>query len=326
MKPHTILITKKFLLLFVITALLVGCKHKKVSLSGNSKVDVTDFLESFDDIKLPYQVTDSVFNNDEPDSALISYKVFTQFIPDSVMRKMFGKSVLPHIYPVGKVKAGKNETYLFLKAATKAKEWLYVICFDNTDKFKTAKPLFSSAANDVNNIVSLDNKYILSIRREHKTNGELLFKKDTYVYNDGAFMMILTESNEVASKNKAVLNPVDTLQHKHKFSGDYYQDKLNFISVRDGKDASHIIIFVHFEKNNGDCKGELKGDAKIISPFVAQYSSSGDPCLVNFTFNDNKIVMKELEGCGNHRDIKCFFEGVYTKQKEVKKKPVKKHH
>jgi hypothetical protein len=35
--------------------------------------------------------------------------------------------------------------------------------------------------------------------------------------------------------------------------------------------------------------------------------------------------MKELEGCGNHRDIKCFFEGVYIKQKELKKKLVKKH-
>jgi hypothetical protein len=35
--------------------------------------------------------------------------------------------------------------------------------------------------------------------------------------------------------------------------------------------------------------------------------------------------MKELEGCGNHRDIKCFFEGSFARQKEIKKKPVKKH-
>ena len=82
---------------------------------------------------------------------------------------------------------------------------------------------------------------------------------------------------------------------------------------------------MHFEKNNGDCKGELKGEAKLISPLVAQYTSAGDPCLIHFTFNDNKITMKEIEACGNHRDIKCFFEGVYTKQKDAKKKPVKKH-
>jgi hypothetical protein len=34
--------------------------------------------------------------------------------------------------------------------------------------------------------------------------------------------------------------------------------------------------------------------------------------------------MKELGGCGNHRDIKCFFEGVYSKRKEIKAKTGKK--
>ena len=33
--------------------------------------------------------------------------------------------------------------------------------------------------------------------------------------------------------------------------------------------------------------------------------------------------MKELEGCGNHRDIRCYFDGVYNKQKEINTKPAK---
>jgi hypothetical protein len=37
--------------------------------------------------------------------------------------------------------------------------------------------------------------------------------------------------------------------------------------------------------------------------------------------------MRELEACGNHRGIKCVFDGSYLKKKEPKKpiaKPVKK--
>ena len=228
MKPHNIIALQKYILLLVMTALLFACKHKKVSLAGNSKVEVSDFLESFDDIKLPYQVTDTIFNNEVSDSTLINYNVFTEFVADSVLRKTFGKGTSPDIYPLGKIKAGKNETYLFLRAITKTKDWLYLICLDDKNKFTTAMPLFSASNSYVNNIVNLDNKYILSIRREHKNAGELLYRKDTYVYNDGKFMMILTESNEAVQKNKSVINPIDTLQHKHKFSGDYLQDKMNF--------------------------------------------------------------------------------------------------
>jgi hypothetical protein len=34
--------------------------------------------------------------------------------------------------------------------------------------------------------------------------------------------------------------------------------------------------------------------------------------------------MKEVEGCGNHRDIKCFFEGTYPRKKEKPKTSKKK--
>ena len=96
--------------------------------------------------------------------------------------------------------------------------------------------------------------------------------------------------------------------------------------MRDGKSGSSFVFFVHFEKDNGDCKGELKGEAKLISPVLAHYKSSADPCSIQFSFSGNNTVvhMKELEGCGNHRDIKCFFEGDYTRQKEIKAKPARK--
>ena len=153
------------------------------------------------------------------------------------------------------------------------------------------------------------------------------YRRSVYVFNDaGVFTLILTESNEAKPKNvQVVINPIDTLSRKHKFTGDYIQDKRNFISVRDGKNASYVLFFVHFEKDNGECKGELKGEAKFIS---ARNSAISDqmviPVSLEFYFKESSVRMKELEGCGNHRDIKCFFEGSYIKHKEPKPKPVKR--
>jgi hypothetical protein len=33
--------------------------------------------------------------------------------------------------------------------------------------------------------------------------------------------------------------------------------------------------------------------------------------------------MRELDGCGNHRDIRCFFDGVFMKHKEQNNKTTK---
>jgi len=111
-----------------------------------------------------------------------------------------------------------------------------------------------------------------------------ILQKDAYIFSDagGAFIMILTESNESSLKSLPIINPIDTLSHKHKFTGDYIQDKRNLISVRDGKDATHIVIFVHFEKDNGTCKGELKGQARFINAVTAQYAPTAIPAPWNF--------------------------------------------
>jgi hypothetical protein len=315
---------KKYMWLIVIPFFLC-CKGRKLSLSGNDKVGIDDFIGSFETVKTPYQITDSVFMKDENDSSLISYPIFTQFVADTVIRKHFPKGVKPDLYPVAKIKTDKKESYLFCDAVTDEKEILYLLCFDKSNKFVAAKVLFAYDDNPDNSaFASVDNKYTISITHQQRSEqGELLYRKDAYVLNDaGAFTLILTESNDAAAKTIAVINPIDTLSRKHKFSGDYVADKKNFISVRDGKNASTILFFVHFEKDNSSCNGELKGEAKFISATTAQFHGNSDPCTINFSFSNNKIFMKEIEGCGNHRDIKCFFDGSFFKKKEaVKTKP-----
>jgi hypothetical protein len=172
---------------------------------------------------------------------------------------------------------------------------------------------------------SIDNKYAISVSRIRKdADGRAIFVRTVFVYNEeGVFTLIMKESNEGKPKTAQIYNPIDTFAHKHKFTGNYIQDKRNFISFRDGKNNSVIRFFVHFEKDNGSCMGELKGEARFVSSTIARYIANGDPCSLEFSFNEKTVRMKELEGCGNHRDIRCYFDGVYNKQKEIVAKPTK---
>jgi len=318
----------KFLLLLVLTGLFFSCKSKKNSLSGDDEeVDAHDFIEFFQPLKLPYQVTDTVLRRKETESAVISYKVFTQLVPDSVLTKYFGREIKPRLYIVGKVSVPKGESYLFVKAATTSRKALFVVVFTRDNHFSAARPvLYSDNEPGVSGNALMDAKYTLTLTHQRKaSDGQVLYKRDAYIYNeDGGFRLILTESNESKTKVPPIYNPIDTLSRKHKFTGDYAQDKRNIISVRDGKDPSRILFFVHFEKEEGACKGELKGEARFISENKARFRSGGDPCTVDLTFSPSGVSMKEVEGCGNHRDIKCFFEGYFERHKEPKPKPAKK--
>ncbi len=84
-------ISRNCLLVIVFVVLLSGCKGKKPSLSGEDPVEVSDFIAFFPDTKLAYQFGDTSLLKKEKDSLVISYKVFTQFIPDSVLHPFFGK-------------------------------------------------------------------------------------------------------------------------------------------------------------------------------------------------------------------------------------------
>jgi len=318
----------KCLLLIVLAGLLFSCKGKKTSLSGDDEqVDPREFVEFFQPLKLPYQVTDTILRRKEADRSVISYKVFTQLVPDTVLTKYFGKEIKPKLYTIGKVSVPKAESYLFVKAAAASRKALFIVVFNRDNHFAAARPvLYSDNEPGISGNALMDAKYTLTLTHQRKaSDGQALYKRDAYIYNeDGGFRLILTESNESKTKTPPIYNPIDTLSHKHKFTGDYAQDKRNIISVRDGKDPSRILFFVHFEKDEGACKGELKGEARFISETRARFRSSGDPCTVDFTFSSSGVSMKEVEGCGNHRDIKCFFEGYFERHKEPKPKPAKK--
>jgi hypothetical protein len=305
---------------------LMGCGHKKGASPGaEAAIEVDDFIGMFRPLSLPQSFSDSSLSRKSKDSVL-HWSVLHQFVADTLIEKHFGKTTRPKLYASGKLAIKNAETYLFVKAIGTEKKAIYILCFDKGKKFTTGMPIVLKDENsEVSYVSSIDSKYALSVSRQRKDgDGKLLFRRNVYVYNDeGLFTLILNESNEEKPKSTEIYNPIDTLTHKRKFTGDYTQDKRNFISFRDGKNNSVVRFFVHFEKDNGKCKGELRGDAKFISPNIARYTANGDPCSLQFDFTDKNVRMKELEGCGNHRDIRCYFEGVYARKKEVKGKTVR---
>ncbi|MES1219732.1 MAG: hypothetical protein ABUT20_29800, partial [Bacteroidota bacterium] len=81
-------------------------------MSGDEPVEVSDFIDFFQPVTLPYGFADSNLLKKDNDSLLISYKVFTQFVPDSLLSKLFGKNKKLKIYSMGRAGEEGAEDYL----------------------------------------------------------------------------------------------------------------------------------------------------------------------------------------------------------------------
>lgn len=313
--------------LYIVLAMLVlaACGQKKVSLSGDEPMDAEDFLGSFRELGLPFMVQDTSLSRRPGDSLLIGKTVLARFVPDSVYRREFGKGVTPRFYAMGRVEVEDGETYIFIKAMTSAKQAAYLLCFDKLDSFRAAMPLVvSSPDKTLKQEGGMDRRYsVIRNRTRKKPDGSQVYNKSVFVYNSaGVFTLILTESNETVEE-KEVYNPIDTLARKHPLSGNYVRDKKNFITIRDGRRQGQLLFFVHMEKNGEECTGELKGELDIVKPNLAQYRKADDHCVLEFSFTSGSVTMRELEACGNHRGIKCVFDGTYPRKREPKKPAAK---
>ncbi|MEO6288906.1 MAG: hypothetical protein ABIO76_03230 [Ginsengibacter sp.] len=314
---------KKISIVFILFVLIVGCGNKKIKLADNDKVEITDFVEFFPEVALPFKVDNAGLSRSETDSSSIGYKIFTQFIPDSVLRKEFGQDTKLKIYPLGRVAIEKFETYLFIKVISSSKKVGYVMAFNNDNKYIAALPLVvEDKGPSVLQAGSMDKKYTVTQSTQTKrTNGEFVDIKNVYILNSDAeaFSKIMTDQG-IAEQEREIINPIDTLPRKNKFSGDYIKDKRNYVSIRDGKKPSDLLFFIHFEKDNGECIGELKGTAQMHGIKTALYHAIGNPCVLELNLKPNSVSLKEVEACGSYMDIKCFFDGSFVKKKEAKTK------
>jgi hypothetical protein len=313
-----------FVLIPVLCLLACGSK-KKVSLSGEELVDIKDFIASFQPVDLPYQIADTSVSKKRADTSVISYKVFTHLVPDTVLSKVFGKEERPRIYPMGRVEAPEQGAYLFVKALSADRKAVLILCFDKKNNFTAAMPVMQPDANPATQqTFVIDKRYTLSKNITRKnSDGSTSDGKNVYVLNEPAKSFLLIMTDALDEKTIEVINPIDSLSRKNKFSADYQKDKLNFVSVRDSKRPGRMLFFVHFQKKN-NCSGEVKGEANFTSASSAMYRSYGDPCTLQFSFTSSSVSVKEIQGCGSHRGVDCIFEGTYPKKVKKKEQKSKK--
>jgi hypothetical protein len=321
-------IFRQLLPLLLIMALVAGCgsKKKKPSMAGEDKVEVADFIDFFKQVNLPFTYADSQLVKKEKDSLLINHRIFSQFVPDSILSAVFGKSGKPKIYALGKVEVPNALSYLFVKTVSLDKKAFFIICFDKRQQFVTSLTALRPDQNpSTMQTVVMDRKFGVTknvIRRN--TDGSISEGKDVYSLSaeTRSFQLVMTDALD--DKPTELINPIDTLPRKNKWSADYAHGKMNLVSIRDGRGSGRLTFFIHFEKNKGSCVGELKGDAIIRSSNTAEYRLGGDPCVLKFTFTSSSVTLKELEGCGSHRGIRCSFDGSFSKKRESKSKGGKK--
>jgi hypothetical protein len=291
--------------------------------SGTEKISADDFLKAFRELKLPVTIADTALQH-FADTLTISKAMFTQFIPDSALDTLSGtlkNDII--IHPAGMIHR-KEQDFLLATFSSDKKINLAVLALDDKHKFLTASAILNNTRNDkYNHTVTITEEPTFILKRERMmADNSSLYSRNGFAFNaaSNSFTQVLHDSNEDTAKNNEVINPIDTLPSTNKFSGDYITDKKNFISVRNGKNATSYMFFIHFEKSKDDCKGELKGTMTLTDEKNAVFTESGDPCVINFKFSNNSINIKEQGNCGNHRGITCPFNFTFKKKVQPKKK------
>ncbi len=300
------------------SALFFSCKN---SSKENKPLTIDDFFKLYKKIDLPANVADSGLAN-FGDTTTINPETFIQFISDSASQNILRDSASKYtIQPAGIIHF-KTEDYLLTKFTSGKTTRLAVFVFDDKHQYKTNLLLLNTSVNDgYTYSVSITNEPTFIIKKEKIDEDKKdLYSRNGYAYDESknAFTVVLNDSNE--KKSTDIINPIDTLAAINKFSGDYITDKRNFISVRDGKNAHTYFFFVHFEKNKGQCVGELKGKMNLVDESNAVYQESGDPCVIHFKFSASNIKIKEDGNCGNYRGITCPFDFTFKKKKASKTK------
>jgi len=298
--------------------ILCSCSNGKTNGNGFS---YEKFSELFPSEQISYQLSDADLLTNK-DTTVIRTPEFSNFISDSLKAKLFGKGNKVKFVAMAKVKAPKNTSYYIVRASNGTKRIALLLPFTN-DQFDVAFPFLIPDSDPTTSQLSTIDKSnaIIKTVTQKKLGGDIAEGREVYQYVPEAkqFTLLLTNPlNNVAE----VINPIDTLSRKHKFSGDYLKDKKNYISIRDGRSSSEYLFFIHIEK--GECSGEIKGTILLTSSNRAVYRQGGDPCQMNLQLGANSVTIKEDSGCGSRRGLDCSFDGAYNRKKETKSKSTKK--
>ncbi|MFT4094987.1 MAG: hypothetical protein QM640_15255 [Niabella sp.] len=290
-------------------------------MAGEDKVNLTEFVDFFPDVKLPFIYADTALSAKTDDSLLISPEIYNQFTPDSVLAKIFSNTEKPRLYAIGKFNDKQGTFYLMSKAVTANTSVMLLSAYNKKQEFLAGfSPMKNRRNNGITTTVTVDR--LLNINKKtikRLPNDIEISGDDVYVLNNAAkrFMLVMTDS---LGDEAELINPIDTLGKQYKYAGDYGTGSRNIISVRDDIRAGRVQFFIHLEEKNAACSGELRGEAMIAGDNTVEYRQAGDPCVLRFEFQKNSVTLKEVEGCGSRMGaLDCTFNGTYPKKKAPKK-------
>ena len=303
---------------------VMACSEKKTDFSGNTPLKINDFNKVFKTVELPISISDSNLSKLR-DTIEIGAKALGQFVPDSVVENIIpAKDQKAILYPLLKIEK-EAEYYLMLNVHRPTKDEIAVVVFSKKNVYLDYKIITSflvehKGSRHYGKSVSI-NKEPTFLVEENKMDEEniLVYEKNGWAFTENHFRLIYFDSNK-KPESKTIINPLDTLATNYVYSGDYARDAKNFISLRDFTGvANKYQFFMHFEKKEGTCVGELKGLLNF-NKNQATYTEKGDPCIIHFTISGQIIKIKEDGNCGNHRNMTCYFNDSYDKKRKPKKK------
>jgi hypothetical protein len=274
--------------------------------------------EPFPTLTLPYQLSDTAFLRNR-DTASIRGDEFS--LPDSLKNRLFGKSAKVHYTAMGKMPERNGAVLYLVKAVSGSRKAALLYAFSQSNMAGVIPFLVPDADPTTTQVSSIDKAQSILVnifqRREDNTVGE---GKDVYGYYPDLKQFALILTNPLNTGNLDIQNPIDTLPRTHKFSGDYIQDKRNYVSVRDGRYPNQLQVFIHIERNEGSCTGELKGSILMTSATAGVYQQGGDPCVLQLRFGASSVSLHEESGCGSRRGLDCVFDGTFNKKRDAKAK------
>ena len=303
---------------------VIACSEEKTDLSGNTPLKINDFNKVFKTVTLPINISDTNLAKVR-DTIKIGAKALAQFVPVSVVEKIIPeKDQKAILYPLLKIEK-ETEYYLMLNVHHPKKEEIVVVVFSKKNAYLDYKIITQflveqKGSRNYGKSVSINREPTFLVE-ENKMDEEnvLIYEKNGWAFTENHFRLIYFDSNK-KPESKTIINPIDTLSTNNTYSGDYARDAKNFISLRDFTGvANKYQFFMHFEKKEGTCIGELKG-LLSFNKNQATYTEKGDPCIIHFTINGKIIKIKEDGNCGNHRNMTCYFNDSYDKKRKPKKK------
>ena len=316
----------------ILCCLLWACSgnEQRAGANGTAKSEEREnthagFSNRFAAAPLPYQLTDTGLLNNK-DTASLPPDYLSQLVPDSTLVKLFGKTSKIKYTPLAKVEEKDKDSYYVIKAAAGDKKAALLVVFDGKGNYGAALPfLVPDEKDDTWQSSSIDKSRTITKavvqRRENEVAGE---GKEVLAYDAGEKRFTLIMTDLLNDNPAVVVNPLDTFPKTNKLAGDYYLNKKNLVAVRDGRHPNQILVYIHTENSDGDCKGELKGEFLITSSTTAVYRQGGDPCILGLTFSGNSVSIREESGCGNYRGLDCPLSGTFTRKKEEKPKEATK--